>query len=71
MRCIMISKKSILIIPVLIISLSCLAHSETIYEWVDDYGYRHATTDYDKVPLKYRNQVENQVEKPTRETRES
>jgi|GEM_PF-1597624 len=62
----MISKKSILIIPFLIISLSCLAHSETIYEWVDDHGYRHATTDYNKVPLKYRNQLEKQVEKPER-----
>lgn len=60
----MILKKSILIIPLLIISLSCLAHSETIYEWVDDHGYRHAATDYDKVPLKYRDQVDKQVEKP-------
>ena len=60
----MISKKSILIIFFLIISLSCLAHAQTIYEWVDDHGYGHATTDYNKVPLKYRNQVEQQVEKP-------
>ena len=58
----MISKKAILIIPFLVISLSCLAHSQAIYEWVDDHGYKHATTDYNKVPLKQRNQIENQVE---------
>jgi len=61
----MISKKSIFIIPFFILSLCFAAHSQPIYEWVDDQGYKHATTDYKKVPLKHR----NQVEKPARAER--
>jgi opacity protein-like surface antigen len=53
----MVLRKSILIIPLLIISLSCIAHSQPIYKWVDEQGNIHFTTKYENVPPKYRNQV--------------
>ncbi len=58
----MVPRKSILIIPLLIISLSCIAHSQTIYRWVDEQGNIHFTTKYENIPRKYRNQVEKPEE---------
>ena len=54
----MILKKAIFIIPLLIISLSCIAYSQTIYRWVDEQGNIHFTTKYENVPPRYRDQVE-------------
>jgi len=54
----MILKKAVLIIPLFIISLSYIAHSQTIYKWVDDQGNMHFTTNYDSIPPGYRNQVQ-------------
>jgi hypothetical protein len=39
----MFLKRSIFIIPFFILSLSFVAHSETIYEWVDVTGSKHST----------------------------
>lgn len=54
----MISKKSICIVPLFIILFFYIAYAQTIYKWVDDQGQKHFTTIYDKIPPKYRNQVQ-------------
>ena len=64
----MILKKSFFIIPLIIISLSYVAHSQTIYKWVDDQGYIHFTTNYDSIPPGYRNQVQEQERADKAET---
>ena len=53
----MMLKKAICIIPLFIISLSCIAYSQTMYKWVDDQGNIHFTSNYDSIPPEYRNQV--------------
>jgi hypothetical protein len=53
----MILKKAIFIIPLFVISLSCIAYSQTIYKWVDDQGNTHFTTNYDTIPPQYKNQL--------------
>jgi hypothetical protein len=54
----MIVKKVMFIIPLFIISLSYSAHSQTIYKWVDEQGDTHFTTRYDRIPPKYRDQIQ-------------
>jgi len=54
----MILQKSIFIIPIFITSLSFVAYSQTIYKWVDDQGNIHFTTGYERIPPKYRNQIQ-------------
>lgn len=48
-------RQSILLVPFLILSLSHLAYSETIYKWVDKQGNTHFTTIYESIPAEYRN----------------
>lgn len=55
-RHIKILRKSILIIPLFMISLSDIPYSQTIYQWVDNQGNKHFTTDYDRLPPEYRDQ---------------
>jgi len=54
----MILRKSIFIILFFVISLPYVAHSQTIYKWVDDQGNIHFTTRYDRIPPKYRDQIQ-------------
>jgi hypothetical protein len=54
----MILKKSMVIIPLFIIWLSCLAYCQTIYKWVDDQGNIHFSTNYDSIPPEYREQIQ-------------
>ncbi len=55
-------KRSLFIIPLLTICLSSIAHSQTIYRWVDEQGNIHFTTRYERIPPKYRNQVQKPEE---------
>lgn len=53
----MIPRKSILIVPLFIISLSYVVHSQPLYKWVDEEGNKHFTTRYEDIPPEYRDQV--------------
>ncbi|NIQ37689.1 MAG: DUF4124 domain-containing protein [Proteobacteria bacterium] len=55
-RHIKILKKSTPIILLFMISLSDIAYSQTIYQWVDKQGNKHFTSDYNSIPPEYRDQ---------------
>jgi hypothetical protein len=58
-------KKIIFIFPLLILTLS--AHAVTVYKWVDNSGVVNFTDDYEKIPPRYRNQVEVETRKDDQE----
>ncbi|NIS71193.1 MAG: outer membrane beta-barrel protein [Proteobacteria bacterium] len=53
----MIWKKSTIIVPFLVLSLSFVVHSQSLYKWVDEEGNKHYTTRYEDIPPKYQDQV--------------
>ena len=58
-------KKIIFIFPLLILTLS--AYAATVYKWVDKSGVVNFTDDYEKVPPRYRDQVEVEIRKDAQE----
>ena len=47
----------ILCVVFLTVVLCSFAYTDQIYKWVDEKGYTHFTTRYDRIPPQYRNQV--------------
>jgi hypothetical protein len=56
-------RRSILLVPFLILAIPLITCSQTLYRWVDEGGNRHFTTEYENVPPEYR--VAGQKEKST------
>lgn len=65
-------KKSVFLVPFVIVSLSYTAYSQTIYKWMDEQGNTHFTTIYESIPPEYRKgrQKPERAEQPDR-TREA
>jgi Raf kinase inhibitor-like YbhB/YbcL family protein len=59
--------KFLLCVISLLVVFSFSAYSQQIYRWVDEKGYIHYSTRYDRIPDKYRNQVSKPPGKAERE----